>query len=139
MTSCHRSRDGRFIRNRLETTRPTALNRLDRKSTRLNSSHLVISYAVFCLKKKIISNAIHKASQELIKVTFPFGTCVVYDKELDSIGLVSTSAAGKIRAIRAKRDCTTAHREGTLQYGNSTVYDQFSYLDGRVVKYGDEK
>src|SRR5256885_10508929 len=25
--------------------------RLDRKSTRLNSSHLVISYAVFCLKK----------------------------------------------------------------------------------------
>src|SRR5256885_11905326 len=28
---------------------------VDRKSTRLNSSHLVISYAVFCLKKKIIS------------------------------------------------------------------------------------
>src|SRR5256885_12856573 len=27
----------------------------DRKSTRLNSSHLVISYAVFCLKKKKIS------------------------------------------------------------------------------------
>src|SRR3989454_3319063 len=33
----------------------TVLNRTDlgdRKSTRLNSSHLVISYAVFCLKKK---------------------------------------------------------------------------------------
>src|SRR5256885_10636812 len=28
------------------------LQMLDRKSTRLNSSHLVISYAVFCLKKK---------------------------------------------------------------------------------------
>src|SRR5256885_2965088 len=28
------------------------LETLDRKSTRLNSSHLVISYAVFCLKKK---------------------------------------------------------------------------------------
>src|SRR5256885_11929497 len=28
---------------------------LDRKSTRLNSSHLVISYAVFCLKKKKMS------------------------------------------------------------------------------------
>src|SRR5688500_19123284 len=28
----------------------------DRKSTRLNSSHLVISYAVFCLKKKIMNN-----------------------------------------------------------------------------------
>src|SRR3989454_8807101 len=30
---------------------PGIVNR-DRKSTRLNSSHLVISYAVFCLKKK---------------------------------------------------------------------------------------
>src|SRR5260221_7912020 len=28
------------------------LSRRDRKSTRLNSSHTVISYAVFCLKKK---------------------------------------------------------------------------------------
>src|SRR5690606_41994535 len=28
------------------------LDRLDRKSTRLNSSHVKISYAVFCLKKK---------------------------------------------------------------------------------------
>src|SRR5256885_12523017 len=38
-------------------TRPDSRNRpcsqeKDRKSTRLNSSHLVISYAVFCLKKK---------------------------------------------------------------------------------------
>src|SRR5256885_12121939 len=30
---------------------------LDRKSTRLNSSHLVISYAVFCLKKKNTTRA----------------------------------------------------------------------------------
>src|SRR5687768_17800461 len=29
-----------------------AMRRLDRKSTRLNSSHGYISYAVFCLKKK---------------------------------------------------------------------------------------
>src|SRR5256885_11208465 len=32
---------------------------LDRKSTRLNSSHLVISYAVFCLKKKKMHFRIH--------------------------------------------------------------------------------
>src|SRR5256885_5618610 len=31
---------------------PRANDARDRKSTRLNSSHLVISYAVFCLKKK---------------------------------------------------------------------------------------
>src|SRR5256885_3522276 len=30
----------------------THIEPIDRKSTRLNSSHLVISYAVFCLKKK---------------------------------------------------------------------------------------
>src|SRR2546426_2069331 len=34
----------------------------DRKSTRLNSSHLVISYAVFCLKKKIYRST-HQAVQ----------------------------------------------------------------------------
>src|SRR2546426_6732057 len=32
--------------------RPFSASSVDRKSTRLNSSHLVISYAVFCLKKK---------------------------------------------------------------------------------------
>src|SRR2546421_9373873 len=32
---------------------------LDRKSTRLNSSHDQISYAVFCLKKKKTKNTIH--------------------------------------------------------------------------------
>src|SRR2546426_7450511 len=32
--------------------RPLHAHGPDRKSTRLNSSHLVISYAVFCLKKK---------------------------------------------------------------------------------------
>src|SRR5207253_11005353 len=31
-------------------------NRVDRKSTRLNSSHVAISYAVFCLKKKNTTN-----------------------------------------------------------------------------------
>src|SRR3712207_7492587 len=34
-----------------------AADRADRKSTRLNSSHANISYAVFCLKKKSISPA----------------------------------------------------------------------------------
>src|ERR1039457_4717448 len=34
------------------------LFRSDRKSTRLNSSHLVISYAVFCLKKKTTTQAL---------------------------------------------------------------------------------
>src|SRR3712207_7255378 len=37
--------------------------RLDRKSTRLNSSHANISYAVFCLKKKTIKPNLHAPSE----------------------------------------------------------------------------
>src|SRR5436190_17630502 len=49
-------RSGRSVRNRGDAgsrPRPGSWTRpRDRKSTRLNSSHTVISYAVFCLKKK---------------------------------------------------------------------------------------
>src|SRR5256885_5683382 len=40
---------------------------LDRKSTRLNSSHLVISYAVFCLKKKKQLKFYHELKNEVQK------------------------------------------------------------------------
>src|SRR5256885_12928116 len=39
------------LRDRHRLAELETLERADRKSTRLNSSHLVISYAVFCLKK----------------------------------------------------------------------------------------
>src|SRR5256885_11287540 len=49
-------------KTKIEFTNPSKAseNQLcpDRKSTRLNSSHLVISYAVFCLKKKKKKNVI---------------------------------------------------------------------------------
>src|SRR5258705_9153596 len=41
---------------------PLAAGHRDRKSTRLNSSHLGISYAVFCLKKKKKTNVKKKVS-----------------------------------------------------------------------------
>src|SRR2546430_4117988 len=44
--------------NRGNTTIPRRSRPRDRKSTRLNSSHSQISYAVFCLKKKKINIAI---------------------------------------------------------------------------------
>src|SRR5256885_7077391 len=42
----------------------------DRKSTRLNSSHLVISYAVFCLKKKkkTVTLLSHESNLQFIKI-----------------------------------------------------------------------
>src|SRR5256885_12299844 len=45
----------------------------DRKSTRLNSSHLVISYAVFCLKKKKINHITLPA--RLRSLLGPSGIC----------------------------------------------------------------
>src|SRR5256885_13853550 len=62
-TTLFRSSEGHLLAMRrvshlLECLSPdeivVKLDQRDRKSTRLNSSHLVISYAVFCLKKKKI-------------------------------------------------------------------------------------
>src|SRR5690349_21889093 len=50
-TTLFRSWSTRCCCGRYPTPRPIASSR-DRKSTRLNSSHVEISYAVFCLKKK---------------------------------------------------------------------------------------
>src|SRR2546426_8482242 len=48
---------------------PPALQTIqkDRKSTRLNSSHLVISYAVFCLKKKKKSCSTVRCEQWIVR------------------------------------------------------------------------
>src|SRR5438067_3091580 len=50
----HRPDDKRFRERAVNGPRPEYQSRQpgDRKSTRLNSSHVSISYAVFCLKKK---------------------------------------------------------------------------------------
>src|SRR3989454_9393689 len=60
---CHRS-PSREIRNDRAAERHG-----DRKSTRLNSSHLVISYAVFCLKKKKRKRHHNHYSQHLVPVS----------------------------------------------------------------------
>src|SRR5256885_5090674 len=54
-----------------------AVYKVDRKSTRLNSSHLVISYAVFCLKKK--------------KKTITHVSCYSVTQEPYSVWLIQTS------------------------------------------------
>src|SRR5256885_9932230 len=43
----------------------------DRKSTRLNSSHLVISYAVFCLKKKNTPTLTSSSTRTLVRDLAP--------------------------------------------------------------------
>src|SRR5437660_5950446 len=59
VAACRREKGQPFGRSREadrhvpETDRRGTKGKADRKSTRLNSSHVAISYAVFCLKKKI--------------------------------------------------------------------------------------
>src|SRR5437868_8285422 len=48
-----------------DVTRTPVLMETDRKSTRLNSSHVSISYAVFCLKKKKTKGIDHEYGDEL--------------------------------------------------------------------------
>src|SRR2546427_5921241 len=57
-----------LVRRRQPSRQPASSNREDRKSTRLNSSHSQISYAVFCLKKK---NKHHKLESPLPNLDQP--------------------------------------------------------------------
>src|SRR5690606_40999147 len=56
----------RHLRNWPTPKKPLA-RRIDRKSTRLNSSHVKISYAVFCLKKKNTKNEHVRQSDRRMK------------------------------------------------------------------------
>src|SRR5256885_13222612 len=61
----------------------------DRKSTRLNSSHLVISYAVFCLKKKnnaagwfIVYDTLTRADDRLEEFHYRYNSSRDYSRDL---------------------------------------------------------
>src|SRR2546421_474911 len=98
---------------------------VDRKSTRLNSSHDQISYAVFCLKKKnigdagirsdiqgsnvptrdeavpsFVSDAMAHAGKGIVEVTGQARTSAVSHTLLDSVGLGGISAGHKGKYTR---------------------------------------
>src|SRR5260221_7011405 len=56
----------RFRKSSLSLSK--SAKRRDRKSTRLNSSHTVISYAVFCLKKKKKKKDRERSKDKLIRI-----------------------------------------------------------------------
>src|SRR5256885_9931935 len=55
-------------RIRSEQLSPLGMALTDRKSTRLNSSHLAISYAVFCLKKNTVNNHLQALSWSMLRL-----------------------------------------------------------------------
>src|SRR5256885_13265345 len=58
----------------------------DRKSTRLNSSHLVISYAVFCLKKK---NNTHNRAYFTLYQSIHYSFFITFQNQQDNASLLS--------------------------------------------------
>src|SRR3989442_2424874 len=64
-----RDDDEGFLSHSAPTSAPWGAEWLDRKSTRLNSSHVRISYAVFCLKKKKIISLVSLSSNKFRQMT----------------------------------------------------------------------
>src|SRR5688572_27318002 len=75
-------RAGRFLRSAM--TNGTRASTLDRKSTRLNSSHSQISYAVFCLIR-----------HPPLSTLFPYTTLFRSAKELGGIGVTGSNQSNE--------------------------------------------
>src|SRR5690606_40328869 len=82
----------------------------DRKSTRLNSSHVKISYAVFCLKKKNISSRrterarspyTHVASIRVRATTQWEGTIAVISLAISQVRMAATATLAIMQPARA--------------------------------------
>src|SRR5258707_1050719 len=73
----------------------------DRKSTRLNSSHANISYAVFCLKKKIMSNTASSAHLQFFFFFNDTATTEIYTLSLHDALPISSHLAKLIGHQRA--------------------------------------
>src|SRR2546430_5098757 len=64
----------------------------DRKSTRLNSSHSQISYAVFCLKKKNISEVHRSNARALFAAEVPHRTTKMTRMQIFTVALAAVFA-----------------------------------------------
>src|SRR5471032_1032584 len=68
----------------------------DRKSTRLNSSHITTSYAVFCLKKKIkLQHIRHEYGNNKQKNNLVLSDINLSIQEHDAVSLLGPSCCGK--------------------------------------------
>src|SRR2546421_9027213 len=91
------------------TTLSTAAGRRDRKSTRLNSSHDQISYAVFCLKKKKKQQTKHDTTE----ITKKNETINMRRSKLDRVKNVLRRT---LLSIDLRRAVILINREHTVEY-----------------------
>src|SRR2546430_10324010 len=100
-------------RSQLDSTRCTELfatsTSSDRKSTRLNSSHSQISYAVFCLKKKKHQNFAHFVSF----MTDSYGLCK-YDRFSQALDMTLDFSACDMFLTSESVACVSCPSENML-------------------------
>src|ERR1022692_4745585 len=120
------------------------LFRSDRKSTRLNSSHLVISYAVFCLKKQ--NDVVYRSDGAFYFTDPPYGLAKGDDdpaKELKFNGVFRV-ANGKpqpvIKDLTRPNGIAFSPDEKTLYIGNTDeknkVWMAYDVADNGTVSKG---
>src|SRR5262245_49919166 len=118
-------------------------SRSDRKSTRLNSSHLGISYAVFCLKKKTTSQeAVQNQNEPQLRDENAHN-----DKSVHGVlnptyqaGLRRDAVQPDIEAERKKRDeieagksyCSRRFGGATCDDKSAQIYARFDKNDWRI-------
>src|SRR5438552_7549155 len=90
---------------------PPAARALDRKSTRLNSSHQIISYAVFCLKKKKYQNA-----NNSVLITDSFVKAVETGSEWNLTARTDSSVIETVNAKKLMRDLHKAAKHSSDPY-----------------------
>src|SRR5256885_4752512 len=88
----------------------SAADPADRKSTRLNSSHLVISYAVFCLKKKKAGPSIYPQAQQ----TNPYSKPHTH-RGLPTPSHLFRSISCRCRSLAVHRRLSSLSREDLLK------------------------
>src|SRR5205814_10735177 len=98
----HAKSDGLFMAHSL---------RADRKSTRLNSSHLGISYAVFCLKKKIHITSHAMCCSNIPGTERSAETCrvLLFSRCSGTVVRRSTAAGSSAPSLRAPSGAALAH------------------------------
>src|SRR5690606_39800764 len=110
-SSVHARKTRMAISPRLATITLRKVTRLDRKSTRLNSSHVKTSYAVFCLKKKNT-----KARRETVQTARKHGQCHKphhrRDKTVRAGERQKSVTATAPRSSRNRVRCRSLQRDG---------------------------
>src|SRR5260221_7780977 len=126
-----RPHPGLRIRQRRPPPAPRQRERVDRKSTRLNSSHTVISYAVFCLKKEEHTPELQSHSDLVCRLLLGIQPQAI----ADSARAVASFAAKarELEAVSTRVIATSAARDAVNPAELTSAIEQASGLKVEII------